>query len=148
MLDGFERYEIPRTNRFQTHSGYSSGTTHGNCRLFPYGTVNPIPQIRGRMPSPGEISQDSRRTKGIAGNGSNLDAACGNGGQKKQLSAGLADLVLRTVRTIRICLVFLCQGQPSLRHLHENGSALFIVGGLCHFQAFRGEATVFIHPAH
>jgi hypothetical protein len=51
------------------------------------------------------------------------------------------DLVL-----IRICLAFLCQGKPHSRHLQENGSVLFILGGACHFQALCGEATVLVRP--
>jgi hypothetical protein len=34
---------------------------------------------------------------------------------------------------IRICLAFLCQGEQRLRHLQENGSVLFILGGSRHF---------------
>ena len=63
-------------------------------------------------------------------------------------SAALADLVLPTAITIRVCLVFLYQGKPHPCHLQENGSVLFILSGPCQFQALCGETTVLVRPAH
>jgi hypothetical protein len=51
----------------------------------------------------------------------------------KPLHARDLGLVLWTTSSIRICLIFLCQGKPHPRHLQENDSVLFILSGSCHF---------------
>ena len=94
----------PHSRLFQAHGVYFSGTSRPDGWLFPCGTVNPIPQTRGGMPSLCQFSQNSRATKTIGGNGSGLDQTSGGSGQSRR-QADLAYLISRTSIAIPRCFI-------------------------------------------